>query len=244
MGSGDLAKSVADTRAAALDLCQVLREKGQEIEYLQLDICSSEHYADPWLLWIRPADGNSWQLGSSLVDGLSDLEVVMQPFRAIRGIPRVDIILHSARLLSLASVQAWKLDLEQTMTSKDLCTEHDLQKLDRATETVKEALEYWKIFKRFGELWEDPEDTCGMYDSERECHENNRERRKYSAYSTESEFSVDDPGCRRRKREYFTYGGSETEDSDSDTVFGESDGEGKEEEVGYFNGVRVDDLCS
>lgn len=54
---------------------------------------------------------------------------------------------------------------------------------------------------------------------------------------------MDEPGCRWRKREYFTYGEAETEDSDSG--FGGSDGEGKEEEVvEYCNGVRVDDLCS
>ena len=240
VASGDTAKCVAGLRAAALDLCKVLREKAQGIEYLQLDIGSRGYDGVAWLTWSGPAGGDYRQLKSSLVDGLSDLEVVTQPFRTVRGIPRVDITIPSPRLLSLASVRAWKLELEQTMMSADHCTEHDLQELDRETETVKEALEYWKIFKRFDELWEDPENTRWMYDSERESHERDRESMKYCAYSAESEFSVDDPGCQRRKREYFTCGESET---DSDSDFGDSDGECEEGLVAYCNGVRVDDLC-
>ncbi|KAL9120778.1 MAG: hypothetical protein Q9187_002663 [Circinaria calcarea] len=231
IASREIAKCVADLRKAALDLCGVLWDNTSGIEYLQLDISSFEYYGCAWLGRGQPL--------SSLVEGLSDLEVVTQPFRTIKGIPRVDVILHSPRLLSLASVRAWKFDLEQTMMSTAPCTDTDLLELSRFTVTAEMALEHWKMFKRFDELWEDSDDMGGMYESERESYLGERERLKHRAYSDESEFSVDEPGCRRRKREYFTYRDSETE-SDK-----ESDGGGKEKAVvGYRDGIRLDKLCS
>ena len=135
-------KCVADLRANVLNLSTILQETSCTMDYLRIHLGSHKLYGLELLLeWV---DGGNIRPASSLVNGIWDTEVVMQPFRTLHGVRTVEIEL-SQQALTIPEMEAWKEALQQVMKDPTPCDEIVFAEVRLLTAKAKRALERWNF---------------------------------------------------------------------------------------------------